>query len=583
MNAPKTAKPMPMRVHFGLALAALWPILLAPTQRMVGHPDADVWNHAWGPWWFWQQLSQAQLPWQTDWLYAPHGGVLWFIDPIAGLLGMVPAAIFGLFFAFNFVLLLYLTATSWAVARLAERMAGPGLHCLAASVALLFGPYLLSEVNNGISEACNLAPCILALTAAHDAMASKKRRHWLILGLLLGLTALGSLYYLLGCALVLAVWIPAWALGRPGFSALCNAAAGLALAAALILPTVLLMRASVFADSPLILREGGAIDLLQLHNAVDPRTYFWPGGFQSVDLQAQGEAFLHSGYLGWIVLGFALIGIRKSKAWAWAIAIVFLLIMGLGTRLYWGEGWVTGSAGHTYSLPFQWLSQILPAQAITHALRVAMPALVLLSARAAVGLAGRSKRFTFSVIALIPLEMIALGGSPWPPPRTAILDFTAAEYIAQQPNQGAVLDLPGAVGNTMRTSSYLVFQSQTQRPIPYRPDARAMTSALVGDPTFALFALASEHRPNHRPNLIRDVQRITRLRTRSLADRGVQWIVVHRDLEQGQENTALTETMLEKLFGPPKVFGTKAVYKSAPLMPELALNEAWLQALGALE
>jgi hypothetical protein len=179
--------------------------------------------------------------------------------------------------------------------------------------------------------------------------------------------------------------------------------------------------------------------------------------------------------------------------------------------------------------------------------------------------------------------MIALGGSPWPPPRTAILDFTAAEYIAQQPNQGAVLDLPGAVGNTMRTSSYLVFQSQTQRPIPYRPDARAMTSALVGDPTFALFALASEHRPNHRPNLIRDVQRITRLRTRSRADRGVQWIVVHRDLEQGQENTALTETMLEKLFGPPKVFGTKAVYKSAPLMPELALNEAWLQALGALE
>jgi hypothetical protein len=581
MIAPSNPYKIPLRVHLGLALAALWPMLLAPTQRMVGHPDADVWNHAWGPWWFWDCLSQGQLPWNTDWLYAPTGGVLWFIDPIAGILGMVPSGIFGLFFAFNLVLFLYLAATSWAMARLAERVAGPGLHCLAASLALLFGPYLLSEVNNGISEACNLAPCILALTAAHDAMASNKRRDWLILGALLGLTALGSLYYLLGMALVLAIWIPAWALGRPGLSALTNAFLGFVFAAALIVPIVLMMRASVFADNPLILREGGAIDLLQIHNAVDPRTYFWPGGFQSVDLQSQGEAFLHSGYLGWTVLIFGLIGIRKKKAWSWAITIVFLLIMGLGTRLYWGDGWVTGSAGQTYALPFQWLSQLLPAQAITHALRVAMPALVLLSAMAAAGLAARSRRITWAVLLLIPLEMILLGGSPWPPPRTESLDFRAAHYIAEQPNEGLVLDLPGAVGNTMRTSRYLVFQSETRRPIPYRPDARAMTSALLGDPSFALLALASENRPNHRPNLIRDVQRIQSLRTRSLADRGVQWIVVHRDLENGQENTAITEEILEQLFGPPQLFGSKAVYKSAPLMPKWAPSEAWLKILGA--
>lgn len=557
-------------------------MLLSPTRRMVGHPDADVWNHAWGTWWFWENLSTGSLPWHTDWLYAPTGGLLWFIDPIAGILGMLPAGIFGLFFAFNFVILLYLIAISWAAARLAERLAGPGLHCLVASVAMLFGPYLLSEVNNGISEACNLAPCILALTAAHDAMATNKRKDWLILGALLGVTALGSIYYLLGCALVLAVWIPAWLLKRPSLKALSSAFLGFGLSAALILPIVLAMRASVYADNPLILREGGAIDLLQMHNAVDLRTYLWPGGFQSVDLLAQGESFLHSGYLGWTVLFLALLGLKEKRIWRWAGAILVLLILGLGTRLYWGDDWVTGGAGQTYALPFHWLVQVLPAQAVTHSLRVAMPALVLLGGLAAVGLAGRSKRITLGVLLLVPMEMVLVGGSPWPPPRTDALDFRATEYIAQQPNQGLVLDLPGAVGNTMRTSQYLVFQSSSRRAIPYRPDARAVTSALLGDPTFALLALASENRPNHRPNLVRDVQRIKSLRARSLADRGVQWIVVHRDLDQGSENTVLTEEILQSLFGPPQVFGEKAVYKSAPLVTEKAPNEAWLKQLGAL-
>jgi hypothetical protein len=62
----------------------------------------------------------------------------------------------------------------------------------------------------------------------------------------------------------------------------------------------------------------------------------------------------------------------------------------------------------------------------------------------------------------------------------------------------------------------------------------------------------------------------------------VQWIVVHRDLDQGSENTALTEEILKSLFGPPRVFGEKAVYKSAPLVTEKVPSEAWLKQLGAL-
>ena len=106
-----------------------------------------------------------------------------------------------------------------------------------------------------------------------------------------------------------------------------------------------------------------------------------------------------------------------------------------------------------------------------------------------------------------------------------------------------------------------------------------MTSDLNGDPTFALLALASERRPNHRPALLQRAEERQALRPRSLWDRGVRWIVVHRDLERGQEGTAITEEILEALYGKPEVFGTKAVYTTSPSGSEVIPSDDWLQKL----
>lgn len=570
---------IPIRVHIGLALAAIWPMLLSPTQQMIGHTDADVWNHAWGPWWFWESFSSLQLPWHTEWLNAPTGGTLWFIDPIGGLIGMLPAGLLGPYAAYNLVVLVYLTTTSWAASRLAERIAGPGLHCLVASLALIFGPYLLSEVHNGISEACNLAPAILALTAAHDAMHQGRKKDWAALGALLGLTALGSFYYLLGTALVLTVWGLFWLLGRPSLKQIQHACLAGILSALCILPIAWWMRASVNAEVPLVFRQAGASDLLTLHNAVDPRTYFWPGGFQSVDLAAQGEAFLHSGYLGFSILFLVAIAWKRAPRWPWIAATVLLITLGLGSRLYWGDGWVTLSGGQTLALPYALLQELLPSQAITHSLRIAMPAIALLAATAAVGLKGRSRSTTLWILFLVPVEMIVIGGSPWPPARTEVLDTTLADHIREQQEDGIVMDLPGAVGNTMATSRYFLFQTHTRKPVPYRPDARAMTSDLNGDPIFGLLALASETRSNHRPALIQRAEQRQLLRPASLWDRGVRWIVVHRDLERGQEGTQVSESILTELYGPPEVFGSKALYTTAPSSTQRAPDEAWISEL----
>ncbi len=532
---------------------------------MVGSPDADVWNHAWGPWWFWESLKSGQLPWHNDWLFHPQGGTLWFIDPISGLLGALLVPLLGILGTFNAVIFLYLVAASWAAARLAESVAGPGRQNLLASVALLTGPYLLSEVHNGISEAVNVAPTLLALWAAERAFREGTQRNWTVLGLLLGLVALGSAYYLLATAVILAVCGVAWLASRPPRVEVLRAVRGGAIATLLVLPIGWLMRRSVHAGDALIFRASEEVATLKLHNAVDPRTYFWPGGFQSVDLTAQGEAFLHSGYLGLTVIALAVLGTWWTRRWALAIAATTSLLIGLGSHLFVAGEIVQLPSGATLALPHRLLELLLPPQAITHPLRLALPGIAIVSVLAAAGLKRLPPQFTLVGLGVVGLEMLFVGQSPWPMSMTDKLDTEAATYIAdslEDSEARGVLDLPGAVGNTMATSRYLVYQAYHRRPIPYRPDARASTSGLLGSSTFVPMVVASEWRVEHRGSLLLAAQNLSQVSPRELADRGIRWVVVHRSLDRGQENLVQTEAYLESLYGKPRIFGDKAVYST---------------------
>ena len=33
-----------------VAMVVTWPASLSPASTLIGHPDVDVWNHAWGFW-----------------------------------------------------------------------------------------------------------------------------------------------------------------------------------------------------------------------------------------------------------------------------------------------------------------------------------------------------------------------------------------------------------------------------------------------------------------------------------------------------------------------------------------------------
>ena len=44
-----------------VAMVVTWPASLSPATTLIGHPDVDVWNHAWGYWFIPHQIIQAQL------------------------------------------------------------------------------------------------------------------------------------------------------------------------------------------------------------------------------------------------------------------------------------------------------------------------------------------------------------------------------------------------------------------------------------------------------------------------------------------------------------------------------------------
>ncbi len=318
------------------------------------------------------------------------------------------------------------------------------------------------------------------------------------------------------------------------------------------------MWASIQASDALVFRSDAPSETLELHNAVDPLTYLAPGGFQSVDLAGWGEAFLHSGYLGWVLVVLAALGLRATRRWDWLAAIGVSLIVGLGSYLFLAGAYVEVGAGSRLALPHRFLTGLLPPQALTHSLRLAMPGIALVGALAAAGLASVSSPRRGLLVAAAVADL--LWSNPLPLATTPPLDSGYAEWIAEQPGDGIVLDLPANVGNTMATSRYAVQQTTHGKPIPYRPDVRGSTSALLGVPAFLPLVLASEHRDEHRGGLTGAMEDAADPDPAGLSNRGVRWIVLHTELERGQEGTAEIETLLTGWFGSPKSSGDHKVW-----------------------
>ena len=361
-----------------VAMVVTYPASLSPSEMLIGHPDVDVWNHAWGYWFVPHTIGSFQLPFSTDLIGVPEGGDLYFIDMLGALLGTPFAWLFGPAVAYNLVMIVRVASAGMAGQTLANEVLGPGPHGAFAGVGLATLPFLLSEMSNGISEVVAIHWIAWSLWAGWRVMNEPSRRGWVRLGVLVGLSTAASFYYGLVTMMMLSVLgglrvVRAARTGwRPTWLDLKEPALGVGAVVALALPFWGAFQWSLHSANALIVRPKElAVGWILSHNAVDPRTYVMPGDFQSVDLASYGEAFLHTGYLRWVVIGLAVVGVvRHAKLRDWGIAALVSLVVGLGPVLYLGE-WVT-VGGYSVSLPFYWAQLVLPDVAITHPLRLSI-------------------------------------------------------------------------------------------------------------------------------------------------------------------------------------------------------------------
>ncbi len=510
--------------HLGLSALVTAPIALKPWD-LIGDPRVDVWNHAWGPWWFAQSLMTGELPWRTRLLQWPAGGVLWFIDPLLAALGAPVAALAGPALAWNAVLFASVAFASAAAARFARAIGASPRAAWVASAALAGSAWVICELHNGISEAVHVGPVALALALVEEAAAAGTRRAWVKAGLGVALAAAASPYLGLGAGLAAII---------RGIPHLRQAWAGGLVGGALSAAPALLLRAQLQAPDAIVKHPGEMNELLALHNGVDPRTFVAPLGFRSVDLSAEG--FEHSMYLGLVALGLAGLGAaaRGRPALPWVGAGLACAVAALGPWLFWDGDWLRLADGRRLQLPWAALQGLMPGLAMTHPLRLAVPTLVLVAAFAARGAEARvPARWLPGVVLVVLLDGLLLSGAPWPVATSPFHPPAAYAAMARGPHdpvEDAILDLPTDAGATMGTSRYLLYQSFHGRPVPYGPDARASTSALLPVPAFRRLAALCRRRPDEDRRLqLGRAGGDTRLV--GLRRKGVRWIVLHHDID----------------------------------------------------
>ena len=178
-----------------LLVLATWPAFAAPWTHAPGVPRGDLWNTLWGVGFVGDALGRGELPWRTDLLAAPDGGVLWVADPVGAIAMAAMERVLPPPAAYAFVTAARLVGAAAAMsvfarAWLAEKVAGhprDNAHSwlaggLAGAILMLAAPLTMC-LRNGTSEGTDGLALVLAVHAGwHAARSPGARPLWILAG-----------------------------------------------------------------------------------------------------------------------------------------------------------------------------------------------------------------------------------------------------------------------------------------------------------------------------------------------------------------------------------------------------------------
>ncbi|MSQ01786.1 MAG: hypothetical protein EXR71_07825 [Myxococcales bacterium] len=546
---------------FGLAVIVTWPMAIDPTGGLLGHPGNDVWNHVWGFWWVGEELRAGHVPLITDLLRFPGTSKLFFIDTFGALWTLPVQRAFGPVAAYNlacFVGFWLSGFASWLLCRhVCEGRFGAGDQpALVGATAFMLGPHLVAQAYNGISETLTAGTFALAIWTFVRLL----ERPTLLAGLAAAaagaLCMVSNAYYGLFAALGAVVLTITTVAGRweqvhwRGLPA--PIVVGAAIAAALVAPSLWLLSESLEGPSAIVNRDPQFVwRSLISHNITDLVSVFRPGRTYSPDLKAEhGEDLLIVTYVGWVTMalaGFGLWSLRRGRdRWPWlAWTAVFGSLM-LGPYLYVGGEYLTIS-DRRIPLPFLIFFDAFPIfSRISHPFRFVVPVQLGLAVLATLG--ARRLPWVWGLRgagALLAVELLLLSPAPWPIARSPTEIPESTTIMGDDPEAGAVLDLPMGLPNLER-AIYNYWQIAHARPSPYslnEPNPEVLERSRLARALRVAEAGRLDRLPPQLPELDLVVS------GRALARLGVRYVVMHERFYL-RERAASTLVLLRVALGP---------------------------------
>lgn len=500
--------------------------------HLIGHPNLDVWSHAWGMDWFSSQLRSGRFPWYIEGAAWPTQRILWYIDPIGATI-LTPFSWFlGPVYSYNTLIGIQIFSLGMSVWLLARKLGSSGW--LAMSI-MCSSPFLLGEYWNGVIEAGWVATIPLA---GYLALCSSR---WT--GVVVGLAALATPYHGVGAALMATTLILSNSKQSRGirFRRLCITGVVSILVA---LPHLLLIRASIHSPLSFVNRSifEGYNHAVLISNAVDPLALFTPGDFwsQHINDTRMSVPWHKTPYLGWVgIIGSVLLLLfRKPGKMLWFPVLIGLTLT-LGIFLWYDGAWVHAPNGGYYKLPLGYIAQWAPLP-IDHPMRfvgVVVCSLALMSDRFL-------GRWAWLLCGLALIENLHWAPNSWPLPTA---DTTLPRVYDSIPkDKTAILDLPSDLGVGNQTNRYLFWERIHHHPVPWGNKVSAIGVASK-NPAVIQWASISRDVSGYIEGL--DPEAVITKET--LQDENYGWIILHLSLLKNTQELKKYD-VISKVYGTPK-------------------------------
>lgn len=463
-----------------LCAAAATVLLFYPTLgdlqgSIVGHDYSEQYSGAWVNQWAVQSVVRDhRFPLQVDNVVSREGSVIYALSLTTALMSAPFYLVLNAAGVFNVAMVLNFLLAFGASFLFFGRVAGDRWAALPGALAFALSPYLLDHFAYGPLEGAAVGWIPLALWGVEKYRGDRPFHHGVV-GALVALSFAANPYYGLftfmaaGLLMITRREVPLTLRLR-------RAAAGLGLAAVLVLPMAWVMDLS-FAHPRSLTPARSQRDASGFHEEYITR--HGVRDLASLVLPTRGfhsRFLVHGIYLGLPLLlacGLALARVRSSRRWLW-LGLLFLLVT-LGGSLKVG-GHLLELGGHPVPLPFRWLLlHVPPLSAVTHPFR-AFP-LVLLSAGAMTALlfARSELRGKIKAACLVLFCLLVTGDYLWAYQRQAPVPtapYRVPSFYAdlhKEPGLFGVLDIP-VTGSDYMVGQYLLYQLRHGKLVPYNLD-----------------------------------------------------------------------------------------------------------------